>query len=162
MFDNYAVTIMIGDDPVILGMFDTAGQEDYDRLRPLSYPETDVVIIGFRVDSPHSLETIPEMWMPEIRHHLPDVPVIVVAMQEDLRSNAEALEKLRSWGQKPITYDDGLRVAKSIGADAYAECSALTQVGLKDAFDGAIELGLSVRQRASRALRRKNRECVLM
>ena len=39
VFDNYAVTVMIGDDPHTLGLFDTAGQEDYDRLRPLSYPQ---------------------------------------------------------------------------------------------------------------------------
>lgn len=42
VFDNYAVTVMIGDEPYTLGLFDTAGQEDYDRLRPLSYPSTDV------------------------------------------------------------------------------------------------------------------------
>jgi len=42
VFDNYAVTVMIGEDPYTLGLFDTAGQEDYDRLRPLSYPQTDV------------------------------------------------------------------------------------------------------------------------
>ena len=39
MFDNYAVTVMIGGEPYTLGLFDTAGQEDYDRLRPLSYPQ---------------------------------------------------------------------------------------------------------------------------
>ena len=40
VFDNYAVTVMIGGEPYTLGLFDTAGQEDYDRLRPLSYPQT--------------------------------------------------------------------------------------------------------------------------
>ena len=39
VFDNYAVTVMIGGEPYTLGLFDTAGQEDYDRLRPLSYPQ---------------------------------------------------------------------------------------------------------------------------
>ena len=52
MFDNYAVTVMIGGEPYTLGLFDTAGQEDYDRLRPLSYPQTDVFLVCYSVVSP--------------------------------------------------------------------------------------------------------------
>ena len=48
-----------------------AGQEDYDRLRPLSYPETDVVLMCFACDSPDSLENIPDKWIPEVRHFRP-------------------------------------------------------------------------------------------
>ena len=44
VFDNYAVTVMIGGEPYTLGLFDTAGQEDYDRLRPLSYPQVTTFI----------------------------------------------------------------------------------------------------------------------
>uniref|UniRef100_T1H0F4 Uncharacterized protein n=1 Tax=Megaselia scalaris TaxID=36166 RepID=T1H0F4_MEGSC len=50
---------------VELALWDTAGQEDYDRLRPLSYPDTDVILMCFSVDSPDSLENIPEKWTPE-------------------------------------------------------------------------------------------------
>uniref|UniRef100_A0A915AJ89 Uncharacterized protein n=1 Tax=Parascaris univalens TaxID=6257 RepID=A0A915AJ89_PARUN len=46
-------------------LWDTAGQEDYDRLRPLSYPDTDVILMCFSIDSPDSLENIPEKWTPE-------------------------------------------------------------------------------------------------
>ena len=54
VFDNYAVTVMIGDEPFTLGLFDTAGQEDYDRLRPLSYPSTDVFLVCFQLfPQPH-------------------------------------------------------------------------------------------------------------
>lgn len=48
----------IGDEPYTLGLFDTAGQEDYDRLRPLSYPQTDVFLICFSVNSPASFENV--------------------------------------------------------------------------------------------------------
>lgn len=51
---------------VELALWDTAGQEDYDRLRPLSYPDTDVILMCFSVDSPDSLENIPEKWTPEV------------------------------------------------------------------------------------------------
>lgn len=60
MFDNYAVTVMIGGEPYTLGLFDTAGQEDYDRLRPLSYPQTDVFLVCFSVVSPSSFENVKE------------------------------------------------------------------------------------------------------
>lgn len=43
---------------VELALWDTAGQEEYDRLRPLSYPETDVLFVCFSIDSPHSLENV--------------------------------------------------------------------------------------------------------
>lgn len=66
VFDNYAVTVMIGEDPYTLGLFDTAGQEDYDRLRPLSYPQTDVFLVCFSVTSPASFENVREKWFPEV------------------------------------------------------------------------------------------------
>ena len=62
---------MIGDDPYTLGLFDTAGQEDYDRLRPLSYPQTDVFLVCFSVTSPASFENVKEKWFPEVRSPLP-------------------------------------------------------------------------------------------
>jgi len=51
---------MIGGEPYTLGLFDTAGQEDYDRLRPLSYPQTDVFLVCFGVVSPSSFENVKE------------------------------------------------------------------------------------------------------
>ncbi|KAG2107491.1 cell division control protein 42, partial [Suillus discolor] len=57
VFDNYAVAVMIGDDPYMLGLFNTAGSclFDYDHLRPLSYPQTDVFLVCFSVMSPSVL-----------------------------------------------------------------------------------------------------------
>ena len=73
-----AVTVMIGEDPYTLGLFDTAGQEDYDRLRPLSYPQTDVFLVCFSVTSPASFENVKEKWFPEVHHHCPGVPCLIV------------------------------------------------------------------------------------
>jgi small GTP-binding protein len=50
VFDNYNVPVMMGNKPYHLSLWDTAGQEDYDRLRPLSYPGTDVFVICFAID----------------------------------------------------------------------------------------------------------------
>ena len=56
VFDNYYVTVMIGEEPYTLGLFDTSGQEDYDRLRPLSYPQTDVFLVCSSIVAPASFE----------------------------------------------------------------------------------------------------------
>uniref|UniRef100_A0A914VJ08 Uncharacterized protein n=1 Tax=Plectus sambesii TaxID=2011161 RepID=A0A914VJ08_9BILA len=65
VFENYVADIEVDGKQVELALWDTAGQEDYDRLRPLSYPDTDVILMCFSIDSPDSLENIPEKWTPE-------------------------------------------------------------------------------------------------
>ena len=123
------------DEPYTLGLFDTAGQEDYDRLRPLSYPQTDVFLICFNVTSPPSFENVKEKWFPEVRHHCPATSCIIVGTMIDLREDPAVLEKLAKSRQRPISYEQGERLAKELGAVKYVECSALTQRGLKNVFD---------------------------
>lgn len=139
VFDNYAVTVMIGGEPYTLGLFDTAGQEDYDRLRPLSYPQTDVFLVCFSVVAPASFENVKEKWQPEITHHCPKTPWLLVGTQIDLRDDKNVLAKLNKNNMsKPITEKEANDLAVSLKATKYVECSALTQKGLKDVFDEAI------------------------
>ena len=79
-FDNYSAPMVCDGVPVSLGLWDTAGQEDYDRLRPLSYPQTDVFLICFSVVSPSSFENVTSKWCPEIKHHCADAPILLVGM----------------------------------------------------------------------------------
>lgn len=125
----------IGDEPYTLGLFDTAGQEDYDRLRPLSYPQTDVFLVCFSVTSPASFENVREKWFPEVHHHCPGVPCLIVGTQTDLRDDASVKDKLSRQRMQPVRKEDGERMAKDLGAVKYVECSALTQYKLKDVFD---------------------------
>ncbi|CAR24110.1 Cell division control protein 42 [Lachancea thermotolerans] len=142
VFDNYAVTVMIGDEPYTLGLFDTAGQEDYDRLRPLSYPSTDVFLVCFSVISPPSFENVKEKWFPEVHHHCPGVPCLIVGTQIDLRDDKVIIEKLQRQRLRPISAEQGERLARELRAIKYVECSALTQRGLKNVFDEAIVAAL--------------------
>ena len=66
-------------------LWDTAGQEDYDRLRPLSYPDADVILVCFSIDSSDSFRNITDKWVPEVNHFCPNVPVILVGNKMDLR-----------------------------------------------------------------------------
>nr|CDS31180.1 ras gtpase [Hymenolepis microstoma] len=138
VFDNYAVTVMIGGDPMTLALFDTAGQEDYDRLRPLSYPHTDVFLLCFSIVNPTSFTNIKEKWCDEIKHHQPSATFLLVGTQADLRDDGPTVDRLAKNNQKPITFEQGEKLAKDLKAVKYVECSALTQKGLKNVFDEAI------------------------
>lgn len=111
------------------------GQEDYDRLRPLSYPQTDVFLVCFSVTSPASFENVREKWFPEVFHHCPGVPCLIVGTQVDLREDSSVREKLARQKQEPVREEDGKKLANELGAVKYVECSALTQKGLKNVFD---------------------------
>ncbi|KAI3660179.1 hypothetical protein MP638_004453 [Amoeboaphelidium occidentale] len=156
-FDNYSANVMVDGKPISLGLWDTAGQEDYDRLRPLSYPQTDVFLICFSLVSPPSFENVRTKWYPEISHHAPNTPIILVGTKLDLREDKDTVEKLREKRMSPITYPQGLQMAKEIGSVKYLECSALTQKGLKNVFDEAIRAVLSPVQPV-----RKQKKCVLV
>ncbi|KZT24105.1 cell division control protein 42 [Neolentinus lepideus HHB14362 ss-1] len=135
VFGHSAVTVMIGDDPCTLGLFDTVGRDDFDSLRPLSYAQTDVFLVCFSVTSPASFENVKKKWFPEVHHHCPNVPCLIVGTQIDLRDDPQVLEKLQMQKQRPVTPEHGERLAGELGAVKYVECSALTQNGLKNVFD---------------------------
>ena len=137
-FDNYSASVMVDGKPISLGLWDTAGQEDYDRLRPLSYPQTDVFLICFSIVSPPSFDNVKAKWFPEIEHHAPNVPIILVGTKLDLREDRATLEGLRQKRMEPVSYEQALGVSKEIRAHKYLECSALTQRNLKSVFDEAI------------------------
>ncbi|KAK0709060.1 GTPase CDC42 [Lasiosphaeria miniovina] len=157
VFDNYAVTVMIGDEPYTLGLFDTAGQEDYDRLRPLSYPQTDVFLVCFSITSQASFDNVKDKWFPEVHHHCPGVPCLIVGTQVDLRDDEQALAKLSKTKGRMIRKEDGEAMARQLGAVKYVECSALTQYKLKDVFDEAIVAALE-----PPAPKKKSHKCLVL
>ncbi|WP_300527527.1 Rho family protein [Maricaulis sp.] len=132
VFDNYSANLMHR-VPINLGLWDTAGDEDYDRLRPLSYPQTDVFILAFSVISPSSFGNVTSRWLPEIRHHAPDVPIVLSGFKSDLRNSDYA----RTYDV--VSSQDAHELAAQEGLADYKECSALTQDGLQEVFHRAID-----------------------
>jgi len=143
VFDNYSANVMVDGKPINLGLWDTAGQEDYDRLRPLSYPQTDVFLVCFSVISNSSFENVKTKWVPEIQHHAPNVPILLVGTKSDLRKDENTIKQLNSRQQSMVEVESAQRMAKEIGAVNFLECSALTQEGLKQVFDEAIRAAMS-------------------
>jgi len=140
VFDNYNANAIVEGNPVNLGLWDTAGSEEYDSLRPLSYPGTDVFLICFSLFSPESFENVTKKWYKEITEHAPDTPIILVGTKLDLRGKPEAIQSLKENGQEPISIEKGEGLAKRLGARKYLECSALTQEGLAKVFEEAVKV----------------------
>jgi len=155
VFDNYVVNITAGDQNIELGLWDTAGQEEYDRLRPLSYANANVFLICFSVVNPTSYENVQSKWYPEVIHFCPDVPQILVGTKIDLRSDSATVEKLKSAGQAPVTPEQGDALAKKIKAIRYLECSAKNGDNLKTVFDEAVKAVLF-------AKKEKKSKCLLL
>lgn len=134
VFDNFSANVMVNNILVNLGLWDTAGQEDYDRLRPLSYPKTDVFFLCFSVTSPTSMENIVEKWYPEVTHHVPRAKTILVGTKTDLRNSEMIVEELKKQSKHPVTTEEGAELAEKLGVLFYKECSAKTQTNIKELF----------------------------
>jgi len=152
VFDNYSANVMVDQKPITIGLWDTAGQEDYDRLRPLSYPQTDVFLICFALDAQTSYENIKNKWVPEIQHHAPGAPFILVGTKLDLRNEAKAGSE-----GKFISRLQGESLREELKAWKYLECSARTQEGLKQVFDEAIRCVLTSQKTVT-----KKKKCLIL
>lgn len=146
VFDNYVSSITSEGKSFDLALFDTAGQEDYDRLRPLSYAETDVFVLTFSVDNRDSFENVTEKWLPEICHYCPETPVILVGTKADLRRPAD---------RDFVAFDEAVDlVRRTAGLTAYCETSARHQSGVDECFEAAVRSAVSARaQGKARAAR---------
>ncbi|PWA97192.1 rac-like GTP-binding protein ARAC7 [Artemisia annua] len=160
VFDNFSANVAVDGSIVNLGLWDTAGQEDYSRLRPLSYRGADIFVLAFSLISRASYENVLKKWMPELRRFAPDVPVVLVGTKLDLRDNKAYLAD--HMGSDVITYAQGEELRKQIGAVAYIECSSKTQQNVKSVFDTSIKAVLQPLRRkevAARPYKRKSSGC---
>ena len=79
-FDNYSITAMVNGEPITVGFFDTAGQEDYARLRPLTYPQTDIILVTFIMQVERTLDNVIAKWIPEIKDFAKDAACFLVGI----------------------------------------------------------------------------------
>lgn len=160
VFENYVTDCRVDGRSVQLALWDTAGQEDYERLRPLAYSKAHVILIGFSMDTPDSLENVKnkvrallsclasnksltsKKWIDEANERCPGVPIILVGLKKDLREDPLAIEEMRKKSLKFVTTKEGSDIGTQIGARKYLECSSLTGEGVDDVFEAATRAAL--------------------
>eukprot|EP01027_Heterolobosea_sp_BB2_P006144 GEZU01009324.1.p1 GENE.GEZU01009324.1~~GEZU01009324.1.p1 ORF type:complete len:241 (+),score=34.30 GEZU01009324.1:133-855(+) len=161
VFDNYSANVMFQGKTVCIGLWDTAGKEDYDRLRPLSYPNTDVFLLCFSVVNPASFDNVAAKWIHELRIHcVPKAAIILVGCKSDLRDDPEILQGLRRRSLEPVPQEQAEALAVKLGCSAYVETSAKTQKGLRDLFECVIAVVLGdFRNNANRE--KRDKKCIV-
>jgi Ras-related C3 botulinum toxin substrate 1 len=162
VFDNYTAQKIHNNIPVAVSLWDVSGGgEDYDRLRPLSYPFTDVFLMMFSLVSPTAYENMAAKWYPEVNHHAPDAYKLLVGSKADLRDDPDAMEKLKQKGLAPITDEQAEQLRQRIEAKAYIPCSSLTGYNVDHVIDTALTLALEKIFSNDNVLNKKNR-CLVM
>jgi Ras family protein A len=154
LFQKFVANIEVDDTSIELALWDTPGQEDYDKSRPISYDGVHVVLICFSIDNPDSLGNIHEKWIHEVSNFCPEVPIVLVGTKSDLRHDAATIVELRKTKQHPITYREAVDAQIKIGARAYVECSAKLNFNVAEVFDTAVKC--SLQPKPTRAKRRKS------
>lgn len=146
IFDNYSANVEAMKngrrEQIKLMLYDTAGQEDYKQIRPLSYPGTSVFIVCYSVDNRTSFGNVKSAWIPEITEHCPGTPWILCGTKADLADDKQVVEVLRNRKSPIVTDAEGKKMAAALGGLVSLQCSAMTQKGLKEVFDKAISIGM--------------------
>ncbi|MCJ1483848.1 Rho GTPase [Schaereria dolodes] len=142
VFENYVTDCRVDGKSVQLALWDTAGQEDYERLRPLAYSKAHVILIGFSIDTPDSMDNVKHKWVEEANERCPGVPIILVGLKKDKRDDPVIQEEMRKKSLHFTTAKEGTDTAQQIGARKYLECSSLTGEGVDDVFEAATRAAL--------------------
>ncbi|OXA51387.1 Ras-like GTP-binding protein RhoL [Folsomia candida] len=130
--------------------WDTAGQEEYARLRPLSYPKTDCFIVCYAIDNPTSFGNVKTLWIPEVRKYCPRAAVVLVGTKLDLKESG-TISTL-------VELAEAKKLKHKIGAQFVLECSAKTRENLEEVFTRAI-LAVIKKRSANKSARSA---CVLL
>mmetsp|Transcript_14627 Transcript_14627/g.16589 ORF Transcript_14627/g.16589 Transcript_14627/m.16589 type:complete len:204 (+) Transcript_14627:119-730(+) len=149
IFDNEQVNIKVDGKDYVLGIWDTAGQEGFDRLRPLSYPESDIFLICFDVTNDKSFSNLKAKWIAELQHHQPGTPFMVVGTKVDLRGDP-SVENSDARTQQEYEQE-----AMSLGALTYIECSAKSRVNLNEVFETAVRNAMEYKKQQAKAMKEK-------
>eukprot|EP00700_Malawimonas_jakobiformis_P002660 EC724658.1.p1 GENE.EC724658.1~~EC724658.1.p1 ORF type:complete len:187 (+),score=24.96 EC724658.1:103-663(+) len=128
VFDNTIALLAVGGTTFELELWDTAGQEDYDRLRPLSYPDSNLVLIVFSLENQESAKNVEDRWFKEVRQHT-QAPILLIGTKLDLRLDANP---------QHITTSQGKEMASRIGAIGYIETSAKTRQNVQLVFETGV------------------------
>ncbi|KAL7719384.1 Rho GTPase [Entamoeba marina] len=129
-FDCPQTEVVVDEKNYNITLWDTAGQDDYDRLRPLCYPQTDIFLILFDVSNKDSFQNVKSKWFEEIKVHHEGAPYFLVGSKIDLRFSKEDC----------VTLEMGIKLANEIDAAHYFEVSSLNNLHLNESIREAIRI----------------------
>lgn len=130
VIDNYTQTETLDNTIWKFHIWDTAGQDDYDRIRPLAYPNTKVVLLCFALDTQLTFVNLTERWLIEVKHYNPNAKIIVVGIKSDLREEGNPNHVTDEAAQEFVTKN---------GLYSYIPCSAKTKDGLEKIFPECVK-----------------------
>ncbi|KAJ3123128.1 GTP-binding protein Rho1 [Nowakowskiella sp. JEL0407] len=162
VFETYVTDITVDGIKVEMTLWDTAGQEGYDRLRLLSYKNTSVVLICYSVDSPDSLENVKTKWINEVEKLCGSAVILLIGCKKDLREDPDTIQELGQFDQFPVSLDQGLLMATEIGAYKHLECSALSGEGVDEIFDSATRAALTSSIGGQTNVPKNKKSCVMI
>eukprot|EP01084_Bolivina_argentea_P135763 239169_1 len=140
---------------ISLDLWDTAGQEEFDRLRHLAYRETDIYLLCFSVVEDSSFMNLQSRWLPEVQHHSPDALIVLIGLKCDLRNDEKK-------GKNAISQDQIEEYKKNCGAAGYVETSALKKINVEKAFETAITAFLNPESGNVRTQKSDKCSCIIV
>ena len=155
VFDNHEMDRKVDGETVHVLLYDTAGQEEYESLRLLSYPNTDVFLLVFSIGVQQSFDNIAKKWLKEVREHQPTTPCIVVGAKCDLRDDEGVIAEVASLGRPMLSKEEFEKRSLELGVAKYLECSAAAQINLSEVLDEAVRVA-----KAAEAERRVKEEAL--
>lgn len=153
VFEMHAVKTNYNGEQYSLSLYDTAGQEDWETLRIMAYPDTDVIVLCFSITRADSMENVKTKWIPELLKYSPNTPIILCGTQVDLRTansfisatqnentsvNYSKSQQVSNPNTICISTREGEELKSRINAYKYIECSALTRQNINEVFDACI------------------------
>lgn len=147
VFDNYASSIVVDGNEYSYTLWDTAGQEGFDRCRVLCYAETSVFLVCFAINSPDSFENVKNTWLPEIRRECGEkIPTVLVGTKADLRTVTPSEDSKKP---EPVKKADAKKLARTLKMHSYVETSAKLHEGITEAFQEAVRAATKPQESAS-------------
>ena len=166
VFDFHSQSVIIDGEHHQVSLWDTHGGDEYwtapDRLRPLSYPQTDVFLVCFSLVDLNSFQRVSQDFVPEIKHYCPGIPFLLVGTKTDLRNDIWESKVPFENNKRPITTYMGEKLSKDVGAIKYVECSALTRDGVENVFDEALKVALEFKQKRQDEGNQERKCCMLL
>ncbi|KAG0419892.1 Ras-like GTP-binding protein Rho1 [Dictyocoela roeselum] len=142
--DNFAKDITLPDgEEITLTLWDTAGQEDFDAVRPLSYKDSDLVMLCYSIENKDQLVNLSERWVLEIGNYSPNADIFLVGLKKDIRDNPEFDQS------RVASVKDGEEAAHAINAIKFLECSAKANINVTEVFMEAAKYVFNKKKRSA-------------